>query len=314
MFEGDHAAPDGEEAPGAFAPLFSVIIPTFNRANLVTRAINSVLDQDFDSYEILIADDGSTDHTAQAVADLKRERDDLDRMTYLELPRIGAAAAQNRGADRASGKYLIFLDSDDEALPGWLSRMAAAAGTNPALISIDSWSESENRKVRIGQFDLGYAGSGVSGLILSGTFAIQRSWFAELGGFDDKLSSGTKTDLSLKILGHMQRKTMETVHIDEALVYHHRGSPLSVREDDEAVLTGTERILELHSEVFAKQPQVLADYHGVAGVRAARVGEAGRARRHLWKAAKADPTKVKRWLRLIKALFPGGTRSWARSS
>jgi glycosyltransferase involved in cell wall biosynthesis len=91
----------------------SVIIPTYNRKTLVTRAITSVLEQTYPIHEVLIIDDGSTDGTASAIQNFGDAR-----VKYLPLSRnSGGAVARNIGIENSCGEYIAFLDSDDQWLP-----------------------------------------------------------------------------------------------------------------------------------------------------------------------------------------------------
>jgi len=103
-------------------PLFSVVIPTYNRRDLVLRAVRSVLAQTFGDFEILVVDDGSTDDTAAAVGGLEDPR-----IRFLALsPNRGPSAARNAGIAAARGPWISLLDSDDEFLPTFLERTRAA--------------------------------------------------------------------------------------------------------------------------------------------------------------------------------------------
>ena len=88
-------------------PKVSVIIPTYNRARIVGEAIDSVLSQRYDDFELIVVDDGSTDGTEDLVSSY------LPRLTYLYQEHQGVSAARNRGIASARGEYLSFLDSDD---------------------------------------------------------------------------------------------------------------------------------------------------------------------------------------------------------
>lgn len=89
--------------------LFSIVIPTYNRADKIGRAIHSVLDQNFTNYELIIVDDGSTDNTKEVVNSFQDER-----VNYYLIQNAERGAARNFGAKKGVGKYLTFLDSDDE--------------------------------------------------------------------------------------------------------------------------------------------------------------------------------------------------------
>jgi glycosyltransferase involved in cell wall biosynthesis len=100
-------------------PLFTVVIPTFNREHLIEGTINSVLRQDLQDFEIVIVDDGSNDSPDRVVA-----RFNDDRIRLIRQPNAGGGAARNNGIQNARGQYIAFLDSDDSFLPNKLSRCA----------------------------------------------------------------------------------------------------------------------------------------------------------------------------------------------
>jgi glycosyltransferase involved in cell wall biosynthesis len=90
-------------------PLFSVVIPTYNRASKLQRALESVLAQSYDNFEILVMDDGSTDNTAEVVASFADPR-----ITYRWDKNFGGPARpRNRGVALAKGEWICFLDADD---------------------------------------------------------------------------------------------------------------------------------------------------------------------------------------------------------
>jgi glycosyltransferase involved in cell wall biosynthesis len=92
-------------------PTVSVIVPTFNRSKLVVNAIQSVLCQTYQDYEIIVVDDGSTDDTEEALMPY------MDRIRYVYQENLGASAAQNKGVQLARGKWISILASDDLWLP-----------------------------------------------------------------------------------------------------------------------------------------------------------------------------------------------------
>ncbi|MGD0711505.1 MAG: glycosyltransferase family 2 protein [Bacteroidales bacterium] len=96
-------------------PFFSIILPTFNRAYMLSRAIHSVIEQTFPGWELIIIDDGSTDNTP----DIVKEFSD-SRIIYIYQQNAERSTARNNGIDLAKGKYICFLDSDDYYLPNHL--------------------------------------------------------------------------------------------------------------------------------------------------------------------------------------------------
>lgn len=106
----------------------SVVIPTYNRANLLPRAVRSALACVEDGDEILIADDGSTDATAQVLAPFG------DRVRHVQLPHAGAGVTRNRGIAAATRPLIAFLDSDDEWLPDKLRLQRAVMHQRPDVL------------------------------------------------------------------------------------------------------------------------------------------------------------------------------------
>ena len=105
-------------------PRVSVILPTFNRARFLPEAFASIRDQSFEDWELVVVDDGSTDQTAEVVADLSRSLH--QPVVYRRQENQGAYGARNTGLDLARGAYIAFFDSDDLWLPQHLSRSVAA--------------------------------------------------------------------------------------------------------------------------------------------------------------------------------------------
>ena len=101
-------------------PFFSVVIPVYNRAHILGRALESVLAQSFGDFEVVVVDDGSTDNPSTVVDSLWD-----DRIRYLRQDNRGGGAARNLGIDAAHGRFVAFLDSDDEFLPGHLAALKA---------------------------------------------------------------------------------------------------------------------------------------------------------------------------------------------
>lgn len=111
-------------------PFFSVIIPVYNRADMLERALRSVLEQTFQDFEIVIVDDGSNDHPEAVVA-----RVNDARIHIIAKQNEGGAAARNLGFDRAQGRYVAPLDSDDIFLPHHLENMARVFEEDPDVVA-----------------------------------------------------------------------------------------------------------------------------------------------------------------------------------
>lgn len=111
--------------------LISVVIPAYNRAHCIGRALESVRAQGIDDLEVLVGDDGSSDGTPEKVLELVPEA------TVVRLPvNRGAASARNAVLPMARGEFIAFLDSDDEWLPGKLARQIAHLREHPEVVLV----------------------------------------------------------------------------------------------------------------------------------------------------------------------------------
>jgi glycosyltransferase involved in cell wall biosynthesis len=118
-------------------PEVSVIIPTYNRQHFIGKAIDSVLNQTYKDYELIIVDDGSTDGTTEWI---KKTYPDV-RLVRCEVNR-GSASVRNDGIRLATGEFIGFLDSDDEWEPGFLAVQVKALKENPeAVLSYCDYTE-----------------------------------------------------------------------------------------------------------------------------------------------------------------------------
>jgi len=117
----------GADSVSGNMPAVSVIIPTYNRAHMVGETIESVLQQTFQDFEVIVADDGSTDGTHQLL------RTYGDRIRYLFQQNRGAAAARNRAVEEAKGRYLAFCDDDDLWCPDHLEFLYMSLVNQPNI-------------------------------------------------------------------------------------------------------------------------------------------------------------------------------------
>ena len=115
------------------APFFSVMITTYNRARIVRRCIDSCLNQDFAGFEIVVVDDGSTDGTE---AMLSERYDDPRLRVVAHGSNCGINPARHTGSVEAKGEWVVVIDSDDELLPGALSRLRELIGELPPGVRV----------------------------------------------------------------------------------------------------------------------------------------------------------------------------------
>ena len=291
-----------QEPPGGgcHRPLLSVIICTHDRAEILPDAMRSVLAQDFADYELVVVDDGSTDDTREVVESMSDPR-----LRYVYRPNGGLSAARNTGADAARGELVVFLDDDDQFTPDMLRRVASVV--EPSRRTVVTWAaqvidENGAPIQTLVPRDLGGAFADYRGVFQAGTFAVPRDLYFEVGGFDEELRTSHQTEFALRLLPSCRAAGVDVVALDEPLtIIALRQADRRERNDPRRLLDATLRILERHEGQLARSPQVLADYLATAGVAAARVGELGRARHLLIRAARVAPTWRQRGRNALRA-------------
>ncbi len=125
------------------SPFFSIIIPLYNRESKIKKAIQSILDQDFQDFEILVVDDCSTDQSCEVVLSIQDKRIKLIK-NEINLERC---LTRNKGIELAHGKFICFLDSDDYHLSNHLSKLhqqIVALNEPKAFFFTNSWNETED--------------------------------------------------------------------------------------------------------------------------------------------------------------------------
>jgi len=181
-------------------PQASVIIPTYNRGWIIKEAIDSVLAQDYTGFELIIVDDGSTDHTSDV---LDSYGDDIK---VLFQKNKGVSAARNRGIAEASGKFIAFLDSDDLWLPQKLTVQMEFFNQTPDALICQTEEVWIRNGLRVNPKKRHKKPSGMIFkpslelcLVSPSAVMIQRSLFDRVGKFDEALPACEDYDLWLRI-------------------------------------------------------------------------------------------------------------------
>jgi GT2 family glycosyltransferase len=218
-------------------PLFSVVIPSFNRIALLKEALESVFAQRFTDFELIVVDDGSSDGTKEYLQALGK------RLRVLCQPNQGPGAARNLGAANAQGEYLAFLDSDDIWVPWTLHVYSEVIGEQgaPAFIAgkplifsnkqeLDNISFTATRAERFADYLTSsdeWRWWGVS------SFVVRRDVFMAVGGFINEPVNGEDADLALR-LGVVPG----FVQVTAPVTFAYREHPLSATKDMKRTLAG----------------------------------------------------------------------------
>ncbi|WP_370307106.1 glycosyltransferase [Sinimarinibacterium flocculans] len=180
---------------------FSIVMPTWNRATTITEAIDSVLAQTYEDWELIVCDDGSTDDTHTRVAERYADALATQRLRYLRLPHGGVCAARNAGLAAAQGTWVAYLDSDNTWRPDYLLMMAAALSAQPTARTAYAClhlrdSEHAREFIRCRPYD--HRALLRRNFIDLNVFVHHRDLHAQLGGFDEQLRRLVDWDLILR--------------------------------------------------------------------------------------------------------------------
>lgn len=185
-------------------PRVSVVIPAFNAKKWIAEAIDSVMAQSFEDYEIVVVDDGSTDGTEQALRDLVRSK----RIRYFRQQNSGVSVARNRGVQESRGELIAFLDADDLFHPQKLRQQVALFDQYPDLGFVHSHFEKfADAGGELGLRDMSQFQGRVypqilqewSALMALPTLMLPRQVLEAVGGFDESISWGEDIDLYFRI-------------------------------------------------------------------------------------------------------------------
>ena len=217
-------------------PLVSAIVATYNRADEISRAIESILTQTYENLEVIVVDDGSTDGTLEVLQKFGR------RLRVLRQRNAGPSAARNRGISQARGEIISFLDSDDIWLPEKIARQVATlakAGDAVPCCVCNAILKSKDRAAMTSFANSLLYTSEQEGLwinapqvllhrfmLFNQIVAIRREALARIGGFDESLRYLEDYDLALRLslLGPF-------AFINEPLVVYNHGSAGSLADE-----------------------------------------------------------------------------------
>ena len=273
----------------------SIIIPTYNRANLIKRAINSILNQSYTNYEIIVVDDGSTDNTKEVIESFNEDKINY----YVHKKNRGAAAARNTGIKYSKGAFIAFQDSDDKWLPEKLEKemdiFLESSDEIGVVYSGYLYLNNNNKKVYIPSPKVIKKEGNIHYELLKGNFVtglsvIRKICFKKVGLFDENLPNLEDWELYIRISKYFSFR-----FIDEPLSIAYCSSD-SATINYSKNLKSYEIILKKHFEDFNKNKGILAVNNANIGFYAFLDGDESKSRKYLLDAIKYNPLNIKCWL------------------
>jgi rhamnopyranosyl-N-acetylglucosaminyl-diphospho-decaprenol beta-1,3/1,4-galactofuranosyltransferase len=251
---------------------FAIIIPAYNNAETLRRCLASIPASGEIGVETVVVDDASTDESEGLYEDLQTAGVSILR----NARNCGPAYSRNRGAATTSGRWLVFLDSDDELLAGGLVALHDAIAPDVGLVCATHTDADPSDPER--QF-------------FAGTFAVRRDVFEAIDGYDPVLRFAENTDLLWRLTAELRRRTLHIADVTTPIVRLH--SIGRSRDYDEARLSAAKRILEKHRDDMVSSRKERAKYQAIAAVNAARLGRWPEARRFAWQASRTQPMRLR---------------------
>jgi glycosyltransferase involved in cell wall biosynthesis len=299
----------------ADSPLISVVIPTYNRAATIARALDSVVRQSHRPIEIIVVDDGSTDGTLRAI---DGEHCPVPLTVVALGQNQGAAAARNHGIAMASGDYVAFLDSDDQWQPDKLERQLAAlaeAGLEygASYTGIASYAEDGrlcalSRATAEGDLRLALLNHNLVGS--TSCMLARRTLLQQIGGFNASLRSCQDWDLWIRLAGHTRFAC-----VAEPLTLLHIAREGRISSNGKARLSGHLQLYRTHLRAAFKAGLVdSALFRTILGeifMQLERPDHAARQFAAIWR---AKPWSAKRLMLLALARFGVGKALYFRAA
>ncbi|MBI2645459.1 MAG: glycosyltransferase [Deltaproteobacteria bacterium] len=279
--------------------LVSVIIPTFNHAQYITKAIDSILKQNYENIEIIIVDDASTDNTSQLIQSLPNPR-----LRYIKHEaNQGISHARNTGLSHANGNFIAFLDSDDWWLPHKLHKQVTIAEEYPEadFICSNGYFKDKNHLLFTTKTKSGIIPFQSNHWPLKGISPTPSSWFfrkkilAKVSSFDTNLKRCEDGDFFVRVAKHYK-----IYFINEPLVFWL--SPNDLTATLEQIKT-QEIFLNKHKEDMRLDREYYCIYTKTLGKDYLRLGFKKEARNYLLEAFKTSPFQSAIWSKLLKTFL-----------
>jgi glycosyltransferase involved in cell wall biosynthesis len=276
----------------------SVILCTYNRAQLLPRAIRSVLAQKYLSYELIVIDDGSTDNTKELVGQF-----DDQRIRYVAHERNkGLSAARNTGLGQATGKYIAFIDSDDEWEKDKLEKQMAFLADKRTPVFIfsnnskikDGCGPAYGRDLTIPTQRYYYKMYSVT---VPSTWVMSRDVFGLTGYFDEAFHSFEDVDFVFR----MCKCHIAAYYVAEVVAKKHEHDS-NISHVSIATLEAREQFYEKHKDALRQEPEYIFKLYARMGKDALLLRNHSLARRYFLCALAYRPLCIDIWFKIALTL------------
>ena len=278
---------------------FTIITPTFNREQMLQTTIKSVQAQTFTDWEMIIVDDGSTDNTEHVVRELFLSD---SRIKYFKKANTGQADSLNVGASKASGEFLTFLDSDDEAYPNWLEVVNENINENTSVLCVAAMRKMMNgTMIKEHMCRWKFFGETVRYKFTCGSLFMKKHILFDIGGYDREMRCNIQTDLGYRLLTYLKNTNRKIVPVDEYLIQINLHDGPRIRTDWEKRRDGTKQFLNKHYNFIAENmPKDIISCYSIIAFSNYKLKRKRESLLYLLKVIKLDPLTPVNYFKIIK--------------
>ena len=272
-------------------PSVSVIIPTYNRSSMLIRAIESVFAQTYQDFEIIVIDDGSTDRTKEFVAAYS------GRVTYFYQDHAGINAVRNRGIQEAQGRWIAWLDDDDQWYPNKLSLQVDKIKQlpEPAFLLCNGFRKGV--PTRNPADHSGFWESMSESFCQPSSWLMSRELFKRIGGFDTSYEIGEDTAFVMKALINGIK-----IYYQNDLLVVWEDPPGHLSTFGPKILIEREKRLNDFFDYFKKDRVFFYRYLYTLGKDAFRLSDKKKARKYFLRVFLLKPWKLEFLVKYFRAL------------
>jgi glycosyltransferase involved in cell wall biosynthesis len=284
-------------------PKVSIIIPTKNRADYVSAAIQSILNQTFVDFEIIIVDGASIDNTREVIIKF-----DDKRIRYIREKRDrGISTSRNIGIRLSRGKFVAFLDDDDLWMPSKLEKQLKLISKNPDIGAVSTGAWRINKSGKMIGFRIPFLRGNIFPKILEKNYIgntslvlVRKECFKKVGLFDEDLPAGEDFDLWVRLAKYYQFD-----YVREPLVLY-RVHERRISTDPYRVLRASKLLFKKYSKELktsCNSRKILGSWHYTLGIHYCECGDIEKGKKEFREAISSNPFLIRYYAQLFASFF-----------